>query len=435
MTIFGKVFRIMSFTSLIIGFGTNTINATDFEINFTASGAATTLDRVVVQNLTQATETTVEAGNTLKLTEATALDVLNENEKLKILNNSLTGEMVLSVFSEHGGFTTIKTYSADGKNMLTYAGVLDAGNINFRLQLPQGVFVVETNEEGIKQTAKVVSTANLKPAISFSGNSGEVASSKIKNSATPLQYNTGDRMLFKGISGNYVCIVTAIVNENKTVDFNFVECKDADGNYYATVKIGSQVWMAENLKTTKYNDGTDINLITGKTAWNNNIQPAFCWYNNDMTSYKNLYGGLYNWFTVKTGKLAPKGWHVASDEEWVTLENYLIANGYNYDGTVVENKVAKSLAGNFHWSNNTKDGTVGNNLKLNNSTGFGGLPGGNRSASGTFYDIGSYGGWWNSSNGSSTYSGWNRALYVNYNYLVRYTGSGSAGFSIRCVKN
>ena len=94
---------------------------------------------------------------------------------------------------------------------------------------------------------------------------------------------------------------------------------DKDDNVYHTVTIGTQTWMAENLKTTKYNDGTAIPLVTDSTAWTSLLTPAYCWYNYDATTYKNTYGALYNWYAVNTGKLAPIGWHVATDAEWTTL--------------------------------------------------------------------------------------------------------------------
>jgi len=97
---------------------------------------------------------------------------------------------------------------------------------------------------------------------------------------------------------------------------------DIDGNYYTTVTIGTQVWMVENLKTTKYNDGTGIPLVTDNTVWCNLSTPGYCWYNNDETTYKNPYGALYNWHTVHTGKLCPSGWHVPTDSEWITLTSY-----------------------------------------------------------------------------------------------------------------
>jgi len=98
--------------------------------------------------------------------------------------------------------------------------------------------------------------------------------------------------------------------------------KDAEGNLYKTVKIGIQTWMAENLRTSKYNDATAIPLVADDSAWINDKTGAYCWYNNDV-AFKYPYGALYNWYAVNTGKLCPTDWHVATDAEWSILINYL----------------------------------------------------------------------------------------------------------------
>lgn len=210
--------------------------------------------------------------------------------------------------------------------------------------------------------------------------------------------------------------------------------KDADGNKYNTVKIGNQVWMVENLKTTKYNDGTDILNVTSNTQWANLTTGAYCNYNN-LESNAEIYGRLYNWYAVNTDKLAPKGWHVPTDDDWTILENYLIANGYNYDGTLDEDKIAKSLCAKTNWKLSDEAGTPGAAPKNNNSTGFTALPGGTRSSdSGAFYLIGKYGFWW-----SSTEPRGNDAYYRYLNYrgkdLSRANGYNEDGFSVRLVRD
>src|ERR1035437_5241046 len=94
--------------------------------------------------------------------------------------------------------------------------------------------------------------------------------------------------------------------------------KDKDGNVYQTVKIGTQVWMVENLKTTKYNNGDPINNVSDKKTWSQLSTGAWCNSDNDIAT-RNKYGKLYNWYAVKTGNLAPSGWHVPSDAEWEAL--------------------------------------------------------------------------------------------------------------------
>jgi uncharacterized protein (TIGR02145 family) len=212
---------------------------------------------------------------------------------------------------------------------------------------------------------------------------------------------------------------------------------DIEGNVYNTVKIGTQVWMLENLKTTKYNDGTAIPLVTDSTAWTYLSTPAYCWYKNDAATYKNKYGALYNWYTVNNGKLAPTGWHVATDEEWTTLENYLIANGYNYDGSTQGDYYAKSLAATTDWAIDTYTdaGAIGTDLSKNNRSGFSALPGGDRgSSNGSFYDVGDNGYWWSSTE-SNTYDAWYRDMYYGNSSVYRNGSDKQNGFSVRCVRD
>jgi uncharacterized protein (TIGR02145 family) len=105
---------------------------------------------------------------------------------------------------------------------------------------------------------------------------------------------------------------------------------DADGNVYSTVTIGTQVWMKENLRTTRYSDGSAIPRVKGGSAWANIKTPAYCWYNNDSATYKNVIGAYYNWYTVNTAKLCPTGWHVPSKDELDVLKDFL--GGYNVAG-------------------------------------------------------------------------------------------------------
>ena len=123
---------------------------------------------------------------------------------------------------------------------------------------------------------------------------------------------------------------------------------DVDGNIYKTIKFGTQVWMAENLRTTRYNDGSEIPHVTDKNIWEEQKTGA---YRNVKDSESNAatFGRFYNWYTIKTGKLAPIGWHVPTDKEWIILQEYLINNGYNWDGTKEENKIAKALASTTGW--------------------------------------------------------------------------------------
>lgn len=231
------------------------------------------------------------------------------------------------------------------------------------------------------------------------------------------------------------CTVTITANSNTQInaDGKTGTVTDAQGNSYAIVKIGDQWWMAENLKVTKYNDGTAIPNVTDATAWAALTTGAYCDYSNS-TANGTKYGHLYNWYTVNTGKLAPAGWHVPTDAEWTTLQNYLIANGYNYDATTTDNKIAKALAAKTDWTTSTTTGAPGNTLSTNNSSGFSALPGGFRNYTGSFNYLGNYGIWWSATE-YDTDNAWNRTLGYSNAYLSSNFNDKQDGFSVRCVRD
>jgi uncharacterized protein (TIGR02145 family) len=231
-----------------------------------------------------------------------------------------------------------------------------------------------------------------------------------------------------------VVLFTLLSNCEKDENDNIIT--DIDGNVYHSVKIGTQIWMVENLRTTKYNDNTAIPNVTDGTAWDTLTTPAYCWYNNDAASYKATYGALYNGYTVSTGKLAPKGWHVPTNEEWTTLENYLIANGYNYDGTTMDNKIAKALASATGWGSTNITGAVGNTdyPSKRNATGFTALPGGYRWVYGTFFEVGHSSYYWCLSGNFSSWA-WCRSIHEYESALLSSNLEKRFGFSVRCVKD
>jgi uncharacterized protein (TIGR02145 family) len=212
---------------------------------------------------------------------------------------------------------------------------------------------------------------------------------------------------------------------------------DTDGNAYPTVIIGSQTWMSENLKVTRYNDGTDIPLVSDPVIWSVSTTPAYCWYENEEMTYKDTYGALYNWYAASSSKLCPSGWHVPANDEWITLENYLIENGYNYDGSAVENKFAKALASNTGWNSSGVEGAVGNTdyADKRNATGFTALPGGVLDANARMFgSMGNFGMWWTSTEDSPT-TAWDRGIANSTNSLGRLNVNKSHGFSVRCLKD
>jgi len=214
---------------------------------------------------------------------------------------------------------------------------------------------------------------------------------------------------------------------------------DIDGNTYDYLTYGTQQWTVENAATETYRDGTPIPQVTDATQWSNLTTGAWCYYDNDPTK-----GKLYNWYAVAgihdndpntpNKEFAPDGWHVPTDAEWTTLEEYLIANGYNYDGTFTGNKIAKSLASTSYWDTFSINGVPGNNQAGNNSSNFNILPNGYRNLNGTFYEFGFDGIIWSSSPDDLTHS-WNRIVYSNQIGTFRNNGYAKSGCSVRFIKN
>ena len=215
---------------------------------------------------------------------------------------------------------------------------------------------------------------------------------------------------------------------------------DQDGNSFEWISYGSQDWAIENVEVVTYRDGTPITQVTDQTEWNNLNTGAWCYYDNDPTKPR-----LYNWYAVAgihdtdpntpNKEFAPEGWHVPSDAEWTTLEEYLITNGYNNDGTTTENKIAKSMASTTGWISSSVIGSVGNSQQNNNSSGF------NISSTGIRLTTGDY--WYNlgvdtyfwTITPSSTNKAFARHIKNSYNDLRFWEDFITYGFSVRFVRD
>jgi len=194
--------------------------------------------------------------------------------------------------------------------------------------------------------------------------------------------------------------------------------KDREGNVYKTVAIGTQVWMAENLKSTKYRNGDRIPNVTASETWEDLTTGAYCLYNNDASN-KAAYGALYNWYAVKDKRnIAPPGWHIPTDGEWTILITFLGGKG------PAGGKLKEALTS--HWSGPDSGAT--------NSSGFTALPGGYRNNKGAYLNFGSIGGWWSSTEYAKSVA-WYRYTDFNTSYVYSCSSYKNSGFSVRCVKD
>ena len=243
--------------------------------------------------------------------------------------------------------------------------------------------------------------------------------------------NENDQLVYKAFSGKNTTIIIDTPKKSKLVLLNFIECVDIDGNHYAVVKIGTQWWMAENLRVTKYNNGDLIPNMISSESWRVINTGAQCSYlNSENYDTLHKYGRLYNWFAVSDKrKLAPKGWHVPSDKEFIVLETYVSYNLGNSTST------PKALASSHDWNKYRKIGTIGKNMEQNNSSGFTAMPGGFRSYSnGKFLHIVDYGYFWSSSENQSQ-GAWVRGLDFRSDIIAGGNGCKLHGYSVRCIKN
>jgi len=217
---------------------------------------------------------------------------------------------------------------------------------------------------------------------------------------------------------------------------------DYDGNVYQTVQIGSQVWMAENLKVTHYADGSAIPLVESNSAWDylGYSDKAYCWYDNS-TANRDSYGGLYTWATVMDGAVSsttnpsgvqgvcPDGWHLPSDPEWKQLEMHLgmsqaESDGIGYRGTDEGGKLKE--AGTTHWSSPNTGAT--------NASDFTALPGAARMYTGSFTGVGDIALFWSTTESDGSRA-WIRSLANHRAEVTRFCSVRSGGCSVRCVGN
>jgi uncharacterized protein (TIGR02145 family) len=214
---------------------------------------------------------------------------------------------------------------------------------------------------------------------------------------------------------------------------------DQDGNSFEWISYGSQDWAIENAEVVTYRDGTLIPQVTADAEWANLTTGAWCYYNNDPSK-----GKLYNWYavagihdnedTTPNKEFAPEGWHVATDTEWITLENYLIDRGYNYDIFWVSSKAMSSTTG-WNACMSGADWCVGINQSLNNSSGFNAFPEGIRQLNGFIDSLGKFTAFWCSTVEGNTNSAWSYDIAYDISVLHSQTSPSQSGFSVRFVRD
>ena len=336
--------------------------------------------------------------------------------------------------------TTSLTIGGSGNASFTFAGNRNAFGVGQRLRIASSATPANWMEGVV--TAYNAFTGAATVARDNSAGSGTYSSWTVTVAGTfpsgtavgDMQYWNGTQwmMIPAGQPGQALSLSGLSVPQWSQIPGTVT---DIDGNVYQTIVIGNQEWTVTNLRTTRYSDGTAIPNVTDGGLWLGLTTGAYCYYNNTTDpAEQRKYGAFYNWYAVDDSRgLAPEGWRVPTDADWTALENYLIANGYNFDGTLTGNKVAKSMAAGI-WTASTIPGAVGNGLSTNNKSGFSALAGGYRLSDGGFSGRSLGGYWWSATEYDASIAYYRNLHYVD-STLYRSGINEGFGFSVRLVRD
>jgi len=396
-------------------------------------GTPAPLDSIEVTNLSQGGDTTLYfPNNVLVLGSVGIHEVGIQAPSLRNQPNPFAGATDILVSTRNSGQALLTVHDATGREVASYAGSLAAGQHRFYYTAATpGAHLLVVLQGGERATHRLVALAGeaIGGGLTYIG--GNSGGGTAKSDRSLFTWTPGDELRYIGYATDASIVQSAAITEipvasaTRTFElFAGLACPesptvmDIDGNVYRTVQIGSQCWMAENLKTTRNNDGTVISHVTDNTAWTQLNSGAWCNYENN-SGYDATYGKLYNWYAAANPNICPQGWHVPTDAEWQVLEaalgmsaGSLGLTGFRGDAQNVGGKIKATILWNAP------------NTGATNESGFSGLPGGNRNINdGSFLLLGNYGFWWSASESGAEYA-WRRALGSNVagitrNYLPR----------------
>ena len=436
------------------------LRAQDYQISFTGSGESTTVDSVFVENLTQGTTLEMKGTDVLHLKGTVSVFETTSNNgtgKLIFYPNPMKDITRMQFFLPQSGETVIRISDLSGRTIAQCREHLPGGEQTYSVQgIEAGVYFASVSSGRFYIGGKFISSGSTGNVVKMMHEGTAISQEKhtgLKgmSAESVMQYNSGDRLKLTGKSGIYRTVITDVPSTSKTITYDFIACTDGDGNNYPVVfisqskgigdntdlkpDIGTQVWMGENLRTTTLTGGPVIPNVMDGSVWTGLNTPAYCWYNNNQGN-KNVYGAIYNWFTVTSGKVCPSGFHVPTDAEWTVLENNL---GGAFNGAALKLKET----GTSHWHSPNTGAT--------NETGFTARPGGYRT---NVYDgISYWGRWWSSNEQTAPGKGidssaswpdfpesksnyaWVRAMDNEFANTWRSVNEKYWGLSVRCLKD
>ena len=411
----------------------------------TLNGNDLPLDSIRVMNLTAGGDTMIYFPDNVLVLGSTGLaDAAVQAPVLRNQPNPFTDHTELLVSTDRSGQAVLQVQDATGRLEAAYAGNLAAGQHRFRFTTATpGVHVLTVTQDGRRATHRMVAMKGDASASSFTYAGGIGSSGMAKADRSLFMWTPGDELRYIGYATDATGIVhSAAIDEvptatvTRTFDlFAGLACPEApsvtdiDGNVYPVVQIGDQCWMAANLKTTRYRDGSTIPNVTGNTVWFQLNSGAWCNYYNSPANDA-TYGKLYNWYAAANSNICPDGWHVPTDAEWQQLELALgmpagEVNNTGYRGAV--QNVGGKMKTTSLWN--------APNTGATNESGFSSLPGGDREGfNGAFGNLGSNGRWWSGSEIGEEVA-WNRLLDNDDAGVGRGISDKRTGFCLRCVRD
>lgn len=404
--------------------------AQDIILTFNPVTTENIIDSIRAINAETGETAFVEGSNTIDVSSFTTgigSELFPTNfEEIEVYPNPFGNKAELRFYSRHTDYINILLMNIDGQIVAQKKQNIVSGIHKFTISVKnEGLYILNVTGNQKKFSQKIISTGKNSTSDDIENN-GFLSITEEEKSA---KIDDNHMIFFYVYSGDNITKITDSPTQSKTYEVEFHECKDADGNRYPVVKIGSQWWMAENLKTTRYKNGDSILNVTDEKAWRSLKTSAYCNYNNDE-KFADTYGKLYNWYAVDDSrKVAPEGWHVPSDEEWTILTS-------NLGSELVAGGKLKA-AGNAYWSDP--------NTAATDSVGFHALPGGlrnpgwgnvdNPTSGGNFELEGKQGHWHTSTEYDDIWIHRRYLLYDNSKIGRSDPYLKSSGFSIRCIKD
>lgn len=410
----------------------------------TLNGSPIPLDSILVMNLTQGGDTTIYFPNNVLVLGTTGLsEQVGSAPVFVVLPNPFEASTEVHVVTVAMGDLLLMVHDASGRQvaLLHTAGGIGVHRFRFTA-LTNGVYVMSVTQGGQRRTRRMVATEGSGNAVDLRYLGAGAIGGKAKSDRSAFMWEAGDELRYIGYATDAAIVNSAAIDEvpvvtaTRTFTMNAGRVcpesptvMDIDGNVYPVVRIGDQCWMAANLRTTRYRDGTIIPNVTGNTAWTQLNSGAWSNYNNSPGNDAS-YGKLYNWYAAANPNICPQGWHVPTDAEWQQLESAL-----GMPGSELVQTGYRGASQNVGGKMKTTTLWVSPNTGATNESGFSGLPGGGRDGNGgNFYNLGSSVGWWSAS-GSGAEDAWGRFLANGSAGVSRYYYLKRNGFCLRCVRD